>query len=154
MFALSARVLGPRAFSLPARIDEGGRELREEAIRNQATLTLAERTEQTLQVGPLPSPSLDLNVAWLLCGPAGESCKGRWGRWAGFPLGALPEKQAPREGWKQSAWGHLLHLCGFGLGSDSSQIPYPFEFHSSRSVGLLGPTHRSWIQAASFFFFF
>lgn len=41
MFALRARILGPRAFSLPAGIDEGGRELKEEAVRNQATLTLA-----------------------------------------------------------------------------------------------------------------
>lgn len=41
VFALSATVLGPRAFFLPARIDEGRRELGDEAVRNQATLTLA-----------------------------------------------------------------------------------------------------------------
>lgn len=41
MFALRARVRGPGAFSPPARIDEGGRKLREEAIGNQAALTLA-----------------------------------------------------------------------------------------------------------------
>lgn len=151
VFALSARVLGPRAFSLPARIDEGGRELREETIRNQATITLAEGTEQILQVGPLPSPSLNLNVAWLLCGPAGDSCKGRWGRWAGFPLGALPEKQATQEEWKQSPWGHLLHLCGFGLGS--SQIPYPFEFHSSRSAEP-SRTHTLVMDLGSIFYYF
>lgn len=56
-FALSARVFGPRAFSPPARIDEGRRELRKEAIRNQATLTLTQGTEQILAVGPSSQPS-------------------------------------------------------------------------------------------------
>lgn len=55
-FALSARVFGPRAFSPPARIDEGRRELRKEAIRNQATITLAQGTEQILAVGPSSQP--------------------------------------------------------------------------------------------------
>lgn len=67
-------------------------------MRSQATLSgWRKDLSKYYKWALLPEPSLHLKVTWLLCGPAGDLCKGRWGRWAVFPLGALLEKQATKE---------------------------------------------------------
>lgn len=68
MFALYLRVLGDRALSLLAGIDEGGREtLREEAVRIRLHLPRAHGLEQKLEVCCSPfSQAWPTPAAWLL----------------------------------------------------------------------------------------